>query len=103
MTLDAAEFIRRFLIHVLPKGFHRIRHYGLLASGVKAGNLALARKLLDVAPPPPEPEQPAADPAEARRCPCCGSPMRIIEVFKAGQIPRHRPSASAIIVRIDTS
>ena len=51
MTLDAHEFIRRFLIHVLPTGFHRIRHYGLLASGVKAENLVLARKLLDVAPP----------------------------------------------------
>ena len=49
MTLDAHEFIRRFLIHVLPKGFHRIRHYGLLASGAKADNLALARKLLGVA------------------------------------------------------
>ena len=56
MTLDPHEFIRRFLIHVLPKGFHRIRHYGLLASGVKANNLALARKLLAVAPPAPEPE-----------------------------------------------
>ena len=58
MTLDPHEFIRRFLIHVLPTGFHRIRHYGLLASGVKADNLALARKLLDVAPPAPEPEPP---------------------------------------------
>jgi Putative transposase len=47
MTLDLHEFIRRFLIHVLPTGFHRIRHYGLLAGGVKADNLALARKLLD--------------------------------------------------------
>ena len=66
MTLDAHEFIRRFLIHVLPKGFHRIRHYGLLASGVKVGNLALARKLLGGAPPLPEPDAeeatPAADP-----------------------------------------
>ena len=49
MTLDTHEFIRRFLLHVLPKGFHRIRHYGLLASGVKAENLARMRALLDVA------------------------------------------------------
>ena len=62
MTLDAHEFIRRFLIHVLPNGFHRIRHYGLLASGVKADNLVLARKLLDIAPPAPEPEDTACEP-----------------------------------------
>src|ERR1700724_2662451 len=92
MTLDAHEFIRRFLIHVLPKGFHRIRHYGLLASGVKADNLALARKLLDAAPPAPE--DATADPATPNKpCPCCGSAMRIIEVFKAGELPRHRPTA----------
>jgi len=103
MTLDAAEFIRRFLLHVLPKGFHRIRHYGLLASGVKADNLALARKLLDAVPPPPTPEQQLADDPAERPCPCCGSPMRIIEVFEAGQLPRHRPASSAIVIRIDTS
>ena len=49
MTLATAEFIRRFLIHVLPQGFHRIRHYGLLASGTRADNIAHARRLLDVA------------------------------------------------------
>jgi hypothetical protein len=88
MTLDAHEFIRRFLIHVLPKGFHRIRHYGLLTSGVKADNLALARKLLDAAPPAPEPEDAASDPATPNRpCPCCGSAMRIIEVFKGRRAP----------------
>jgi hypothetical protein len=106
MTLDPHEFIRRFLIHVLPTGFHRIRHYGLLASGVKADNLALARKLLDVAPPAPEPEpEPAAsDPATpATPCPCCGSAMHIIEVFKAGELPRHRPTARPPAIRIDTS
>ena len=103
MTLDAHEFIRRFLIHVLPKGFHRIRHYGLLASGVKADNLVLARKLLDAAPP--EPEDATADPAApVEPCPCCGSTMRIIEVFKAGESPRHRPTAMpAAAIRIDTS
>ena len=104
MTLDTDEFIRRFLIHVLPKGFHRIRHYGLLASGVKADNLALARKLLDIAPPAPEPELAASDPATPMKpCPCCGSAMRIIEVFKAGELPRHRPTAMPAAIRIDTS
>ena len=104
MMLDPHEFIRRFLIHVLPAGFHRIRHYGLLASGVKADNLALARKLLDVAPPAPQPEHAASDPATpATPCPCCGSAMHIIEVFKAGQRPRHRPTAMPAAIRIDTS
>jgi hypothetical protein len=103
MTLDAAEFIRRFLLHVLPRGFHRIRHYGLLASGVKADNLALARKLLDVVPPDSETERSAADPTEPRPCPCCGAPMRIIEVFEAGRMPTHRPFAATICIRIDTS
>ena len=104
MTLDAHEFIRRFLIHVLPKGFHRIRHYGLLASGVKADNLGLARKLLDVAPPAPEPEDIAAEPpTPLKPCPCCGSAMRIIEVFKAGEPARHRPAAMPAAIWIDIS
>jgi hypothetical protein len=77
-----------------PTGFHRIRHYGLLASGVKANNLVLARKLLDLAPPAPEPEDIATEPPTSLKpCPCCGSAMRIIEVFKAGERPRHRPAA----------
>jgi hypothetical protein len=104
MTLDAREFIRRFLIHVLPTGFHRIRHYGLLATGVKAENLALARKLLKLAPPAPKPEQAAADPAiPDQPCPCCGAAMRIIEAFEAGKFPRHRPTAMRAAIRIDTS
>jgi putative transposase/transposase-like zinc-binding protein len=104
MTLDTPEFIRRFLIHVLPNGFHRIRHYGLLASGVKADNLMLARRLLDVAPPAPKPEDSAAEPpTPLKPCPCCGSAMRIIEVFAAGAPPRHRPAAMPVAVRIDTS
>jgi len=104
MTLDAHEFIRRFLIHVLPSGFHRIRHYGLLAGGAKAGNLARARKLLDVAAPAPQPAAGAADPTTPDKpCPCCGSLMRIIEMFKAGEVPRHRPTAMCAAVRIDTS
>jgi hypothetical protein len=104
MTLDAHEFIRRFLIHVLPKGFHRIRHYGLLASGVKADNLVLARKLLGVAPPAPEPEDTACEPPMALKpCPCCGSAMRIIEVFEAGEPARHRSTTMPAVIRIDTS
>ena len=61
MTLATDEFIRRFLLHVLPRGFHRIRHYGLLAGSARKASLALARRLLDVAPPPEDdvPEEPA--------------------------------------------
>ena len=69
---------------------------------MKADNLALARKLLDVAPPAPEPA--ASDPAApAKPCPCCGADMHIIEVFKAGELPRHRPTAMPPALRIDTS
>jgi Putative transposase/Transposase zinc-binding domain len=104
MTLDTHEFIRRFLIHVLPSGFHRIRHYGLLASGMKADNLVLARKLLDTAPPAPEPEDTAAEPPTVfKPCPCCGSALRIIEVFTAGEPTRHRPTAMPAAITIDTS
>jgi hypothetical protein len=71
---------------------------------VKADNRALARKLLDVAAPAPEPEPAVSDPAEpAMPCPCCGSAMRIIEVFEAGELPRHRPTAKPAAIRIDTS
>jgi hypothetical protein len=95
--------IRRFLLHVLPKGFHRIRHYGLLSSGVKADNLAKIRQLLDVAPPAPEPIDAGVDAADvlATPCPCCGGRMRVIEIFEAGRRPRHQ--LTPIIVRIDTS
>ena len=66
MTLDADEFIRRFLLHTLPDGFHRIRHYGFLANGHRAAKLALCRKLLAV-PPPIEPAAPAPTDREAAR------------------------------------
>jgi Putative transposase/Transposase zinc-binding domain len=107
MTLTPAEFIRRFLLHVLPKGLHRIRHYGLLANSNRAEAIAKARKLLAVAPPPePEPTA-AADPGEPRAlrcpCPCCGGRMFIIETFEAGTIPGNRPSPAPIAIRIDTS
>lgn len=88
MTLAADEFIRRFLLHTLPDGFHRIRHYGFLANGHRAEKLALCRKLLDA--PPPEP---AAEPAEDAppahrhdRCPCCGGTMVVRTI-----LPRLQP------------
>src|ERR1700726_3871136 len=86
MTLTVDEFIRRFLIHVLPTGFHRIRHYGLFASGKRADNIARARELLNAPPPQTETANPgAADvgepPTLAHPCPCCGSRMIIIETF----------------------
>jgi hypothetical protein len=96
MTLTPDEFIRRFLIHVLPKGFHRIRHYGLFASGGKAANLDRIRELLDVAPPADDATDADAADTPLRPCPCCGSPMRIIEVFEAGCQPRHRPTPSSV-------
>ena len=108
MTLDAHEFIRRFLIHVLPKGFHRIRHYGLFANGNRTESIAKARELLAVAPPPPT-SKPAASPtADEPRvlptpCPCCGGRMHIIEVFARGTQPRHRPTPTRAVIRIDTS
>ena len=88
----------------MPTGFHRIRHYGLQVGGVKADNLALARKLLAIAPPAPEPEDAGREtPTALKPCPCCGSAMRIIEVFEAGQSPRHQPTAMPTAIRIDTS
>jgi hypothetical protein len=107
MILPTGEFIRRFLIHVLPQGFHRIRYYGLLASQVRADNVARIRQML--APPlipidaitaattkPNEPKPPELP------CPCCGGRMIVIETFQRGSQPRYRPPAPAQI-RIDTS
>ena len=106
MTLDVGEFIRRFLIHVLPKGFHRIRHYGLFASGNRAETIARARELLGLAAPVAE-EAAEIDPAVAQPlaqpCPCCGGPMFVIETFEAGCQPRYRPTAPLVAIRIDTS
>ncbi len=94
MTLAAGEFIRRFLLHVLPQGFHRIRHYGLLASGGRKANVAHARELLAVAPVP-TPETSAAGEREDQRlpCPCCGGRMIIIEIFERRMQPRGPPKA----------
>jgi len=102
MTLAADEFIRRFLIHVLPKGLHRIRHYGLFAKGACAGNIARARELLAVAKPEGQSTSAAVD-ANKLSCPCCGGRMIIIEVFARGATPRHQPTAPTNRIRIDTS
>ena len=107
MTLATDEFIRRFLIHVLPQGFHRIRHYGLFAGSAKAECITTARQLLGV--PVPSLSAKASSTAEPADdtlnppCPCCGGRMRIIEVFKRGQTPSHQPSRRPIVIRIDTS
>ena len=111
MTLAPTEFMRRFLLHVLPKGLHRIRHYGLLATGTRADNIALARKLLGVAMPdgavaddPADGAEPAvSEPADAQPCPCCNGRMRMIETFLRGEAPRHRASPRPLGIRIDTS
>ncbi len=105
MTLEPGEFIRRFLIHTLPDGFHRIRHYGLFANGGRTRNIARARELLGVPAPVCEPDdtQTADDtepPALAQPCPCCGGRMIIIETFERGAQPRAPPTASS---RVDAS
>jgi hypothetical protein len=96
MTLDATEFIRRFLLHVLPTGFHRIRHYGLFANGGRADNLTHARELLNVEAPPGQPLTEPHDPAQplTQPCPNCGAPMIVIDTFAPGQEP-HRPRPRA--------
>lgn len=92
MTLATSEFIRRFLAHVLPRGFHRIRHYGLLAGSARKASIARARQLLDVAPPPDDTEP--VEPVDARPpCPCCGGHMVIIGAFERWQQPRAPPSS----------
>ena len=97
MTIPADEFIRRFLTHVLPRGFHRIRHYGLLAGSSRKASLALARDLLHVAPEPEEPS--AQEPVDLRPpCPCCGGHMIIIETFERWRQPR-APPVPALLIR----
>jgi hypothetical protein len=105
MTLDADEFIRRFLIHVLPHGFHRIRHYGLFANANRAANIAVARQLLGV--PEPAPSTDARDRAEGghndeerNTCPCCGGRMITVEIFEPGCQPQLWPIPA---IRLDSS
>jgi hypothetical protein len=92
MTLATDEFIRRFLLHVLPHGFHRIRHYGLLAGSARKDNLAQARRLLAA----PVPDAAAPDEASEVRplCPCCGGRMIVIETFARWRQPRAPPAAA---------
>jgi len=99
MTLHSHEFIRRFLTHVLPNGFHRIRHYGLFASANRTTNIARVRELLGAAPPvveheedkPAAPDEPRVLP---RPCPQCGGRMIVIEVFERGCQPTYRPTSA---------
>ena len=99
MTLAPTEFMRRFLIHVLPSGFHRIRHYGLFANTARAEAMAKARALLHVPPPPSaEPEAEAKTPIA---CPCCGGRMILVEIFERGSTPRTAPDRQ--VFRIDSS
>ena len=99
MTLAVDEFIRRFLIHVLPDGFHRIRHYGFLASGNRTSSIALARQFLGM--PDPTSSSRDSDGTEGghadghdewNTCPCCGGRMVIVETFQPGCQPRLWPS-----------
>jgi len=108
MTLPTHEFIRRFLMHVLPKGLHRIRHYGLLANGHRAANIARARELLAVPSPAKQPVTSATAAADGphllpRPCRCGGGRMIIIETFAGGCPPKHRPAPATAAIRIDTS
>ena len=116
MTLATPEFIRRFLLHVLPTGFHRIRHYGLFANGQRRDMIARVRQLLDTATAEaaatePTDNEPTDNNDEAgetaaiptQRCPCCGGRMIVVETFAAGTAPRHRPSPQIDAIRIDTS
>jgi hypothetical protein len=108
MTLSADEFIRRFLIHVLRTGFHRIRHYGLFANNRRQQNIAQARQLLNAPAPKPQPvATDNADPDDKKAlpqpCPCCGGRMIVIEIFARGTSPRHHPTPPTCTIKLDTS
>jgi hypothetical protein len=91
MTLAADEFMRRFLLHVLPVGFHRIRHYGLLANTGRRENLARARALLGVPRPEPVDAETAVMPVPTFVCRCCGATMRVVEIVMRQQPIRAPP------------
>ena len=110
MTLAPGEFIRRFLIHVLPAGFHRIRHYGLFTNPARAANLAQARALLQATPSPakpnagPQAESGAESGAAAKPpivCPCCGGRMVLVEIFERTGPPYAAPTRP--VIGIDSS
>ena len=104
MTLSCEEFIRRFLLHVLPSGFHRIRHYGLIANTTRKDNLTRARELLmskvtdestDAVTNDVDTADSGNDDASATYvCPECGAPMLVIDIFLGGQLPRAPPAVS---------
>jgi Putative transposase/Transposase zinc-binding domain len=102
MTLATEEFIRRFLMHVLPKGFHRIRHYGLFAKPSCTDNIARARELLAATKPQGDDAVEDNEPP-MNRCPCCGGRLMIIETFAPGSTPHYQPTAPIVAIRIDTS
>ena len=95
MTLPPEEFMRRFLLHVLPSGFHRIRHYGLLANGTRKASLATARELLNTTPPacPSGDSSGETTPASAPTFVCqhCGAAMIILQTFTRAQTIRAPP------------
>jgi hypothetical protein len=104
MTLATNEFIRRFLLHVLPKRFHRIRQYGLLASATCKANIARAKELIVASLPLIDPQPAGHDHADLAAgaaadhrppCPCCGGRMIIVETFERGGTPRAPPSPEA--------
>jgi hypothetical protein len=96
MTLTTDEFIRRFLIHVLPSSFHRIRHYGLLANPVRRQNLAKVRRLLHVVPAAStQPDDPGPAVRPAFICRHCGAPMIVIEVLQRSAPIRAPPAQRA--------
>jgi hypothetical protein len=115
MTLATDEFIRRFLMHVLPAGFHRIRYYGMLTSSKRAENVAHARELLKPSPviaidaikaattKADESSTKAEQQTTKHTRPCCGGSMIVIERFARGTTPRHQPTTAMVAVRIDTS
>jgi predicted RNA-binding Zn-ribbon protein involved in translation (DUF1610 family) len=95
MRLTTDEFIRRFLIHVLPSGFHRIRHTGFLANGIRRDRIAKIMRLLDAEQEPSQmPDETALaapdEPPAQQPCPKCGSAMIVVETFLRGQIPKCR-------------
>ena len=98
MTLTPDAFISRFLLYVLPKGFHRIRHYGFLSSGVRVKEIAAIRELLGVPQRPPKETNDATTPDAPPKkpwliCPCCGGDMVIIDIFQCKAQPRAPPHA----------
>lgn len=105
MTLDVAEFIRRFLLHVLPKGFHRIRHYGLQSTAARAESVDRARELIGALEPSSDACNDTATDggADLPPCPCCGARLRIIERFHRGETPTHAPSPHQFVFRFDSS